>query len=80
MIIRPITTPEQAQQVVQLEITAWEMDPIDATPTHVLIAVAKNGGPLLGAFEGDELIGFCLGWLGTKIPDGPAGPYIEAQW
>jgi len=45
MIVQPITTPKQAQQVVQLEINAWEMDPIDATPTHVLIAVAINGGP-----------------------------------
>jgi predicted GNAT superfamily acetyltransferase len=77
MIIQPLTTLEQAQQVIQLEITAWEMDPIDATPTHVLIAVAKNGGPLLGAFEGDELIGFCLGWLGTKNDHGPAAEQLK---
>lgn len=65
MIIQPIDTPEQAKEVVQLESTVWEMDLAETVPAHILIAIAKNGGLLLGAYEGDELIGFTLGWLGV---------------
>ena len=65
MEIRPLSTPNEVNQVVQLEIVAWDMEPIWAVPNHVLIAVAKNGGLLLGAFEVGKLIGFTLGWLGT---------------
>jgi predicted GNAT superfamily acetyltransferase len=65
MVIKPIDTPKQANAVVQLEATVWEMDPAEAVPAHVLIAIAKNGGLLLGAYDGEKLIGFTLGWLGT---------------
>lgn len=65
MIIRPITTPEEAEQVVEVEMASWEMDPIYAVPSHILLAVAHNGGLLLGAFKEGGLVGFALGWLGT---------------
>lgn len=65
MIIRPITTAEKAEEVVQLEVATWEMDPVSAVPSHLLLAVAKNGGLLLGAYEDERLIGFTFGWLGT---------------
>jgi predicted GNAT superfamily acetyltransferase len=65
MIIRPIDTPDQADKVVQLEATVWEMGLDETVPAHILIAIAKNGGLLLGAYDGEELIGFTLGWLGA---------------
>jgi predicted GNAT superfamily acetyltransferase len=65
IVIRPITTPEQASRVVSLEATAWGMELSEAVPVHVLMAIAKNGGLLLGAYAGERLVGFTLGWLGT---------------
>jgi predicted GNAT superfamily acetyltransferase len=65
MMIQPIDTPEQANDLVQLQAIVWEMDIAEAVPGHILIAIAKNGGLLLGAYEGENLIGFTLGWLGT---------------
>jgi len=65
MIIKPITTLEDARQVVQVEVATWEMDLSSAVPIHILMAVAENGGLLLGAYKGEKLIGFTLGWLGT---------------
>jgi predicted GNAT superfamily acetyltransferase len=65
MIIKPITTAKDARQVVQVEAATWEMDLASAMPVHILMAVAENGGLLLGAYKGEKLIGFTLGWLGT---------------
>jgi predicted GNAT superfamily acetyltransferase len=41
------------------------MEPGWAVPTHILLAVAENGGVLLGAYQDDQLVGFTFGWLGT---------------
>jgi predicted GNAT superfamily acetyltransferase len=39
-------------------------DGLEVLPIHVLLSVPKNGGLLLGAFNGDELIGYVFGFLG----------------
>jgi predicted GNAT superfamily acetyltransferase len=64
MIIQPITTVEAANEVLQVELIAWDTDPIGAVPVHLHMAVAKNGGVLLGAYQDGRLIGYTLGWLG----------------
>jgi predicted GNAT superfamily acetyltransferase len=64
MIIQPITTAEGASQVLQVELIAWDTDPIGAVPAHLHLAVAKNGGVLLGAYQDGRLVGYTLGWLG----------------
>jgi len=66
MIIRPITTAEEAEEVLQVELTTWDTDPIGAVPVHLHMALAKNGGLLLGAYEDDRLIGYTLGWVGLR--------------
>jgi predicted GNAT superfamily acetyltransferase len=65
LIIKPIKTPEQINQVSVVESAAWGMKPSDTVPDHLLTAIINNGGLLLGAYDGDQLIGFTLGWLGT---------------
>jgi len=69
LIIKPIDTPDLIKQVAGVEAETWRMKPGDTVPDHVLTAVAKNGGVLLGAYDGDQLLGFTLGWLGTINPD-----------
>jgi predicted GNAT superfamily acetyltransferase len=64
MIIQPITTAERANEVLQVELTTWDTDPIGAVPVHLHMAVAKNGGVLLGAYQDGRLVGYTLGWLG----------------
>ncbi len=65
MIIKPIKTPELIRQVAGVEAAAWGMKPPGTVPDHLLTAIVNNGGLLLGAYDGDQLIGFTLGWLGT---------------
>lgn len=70
MKIRPIETFTDIQQVQAVEKQAWQAEAEEITPIHILVAIARNGGLLLGVFEGQELIGFSLGWLGIKVHPG----------
>ena len=65
MIIKPIDTPDLIKEVAGVEAETWGMKPGDTVPDHVLAAIANEGGLLLGAYDGDQLVGFTLGWLGT---------------
>ncbi len=69
LIIKSINTPGLIKQVAGVESDAWGEKPGDTVPDHVLTAIANNGGVLLGAYDGDQLLGFTLGWLGTINPD-----------
>ena len=39
---------------------------LDVVPLHVLTTVAHNGGLVLGAFDGQRLVGFSWGFLATS--------------
>jgi len=59
--IRKLETNEDMRLVQSLERAIWGLDPI---PTHQTYTAAKNGGLLLGAFLGDEIVGFSYGFPG----------------
>src|SRR5699024_12705131 len=49
------------QAVQELEYRVWKMDPI---PTHQTMTAIKNGGIMLGLFDGDLLVGLRYGFAG----------------
>jgi len=51
--------PGGFQQHVGLQDLVWGHGPGEAVPTHLLIASARNGGVVLGAYDGDDMVG-CL--------------------
>lgn len=59
--IRKLETNEEMRLVQSLERAIWGLEPI---PTHQTYTAAKNGGLLLGAFSGDEIVGFSYGFPG----------------
>ncbi|WP_028776906.1 hypothetical protein [Shimazuella kribbensis] len=65
--IRLLTSPEELEQVRDLEAKVWDGD--DPTPVHQTATAVKHGGIVLGAYDGDQLIGFqysFAGFNGTK--------------
>ena len=72
--IRSLDTPEDMVMVEDLHRLVWGGDDVDVIPGHVALAMSHNGGVVLGAFDGERLIGFILGFLGTddSSPDRPA--------
>ncbi len=62
--IHPLTTHEEILAVEQIQRDVWGVPDVEVVPLHLLITAAKNGGLLLGAFDGERLAGFVFGFLG----------------
>lgn len=61
--IKELTTIEEMEQVQQLEKRVWGMEPI---PIHQTLTAVKNGGIMVGAYDGNKLVGFSYGFAGMK--------------
>ena len=67
MIIRALHTIPEFRQVIALEQEIWGYgDPEDAVGIPMFIITVKRGGILLGAYDGDRLIGFVYSIAGLK--------------
>lgn len=70
--IRLLETPEEMAAVEELQRQVWPGDKTDIVPAHLLIAAVHNGGLVIGAFEGENMLGFVFGFPGIEsLPDGP---------
>ncbi len=56
-----LDTPRGCRDHVYLQDLVWGFDPPEAVPVHLLVAVAHNGGVVLGAYDGDEIVDALLG-------------------
>jgi predicted GNAT superfamily acetyltransferase len=64
IVYRVLHTPAEMEAVVDLEIFVWGSSPRGAVPSALLIALAHHGGHVLGAFDGETLIGFSAAFHG----------------
>ena len=46
--------------VVELELATWSIPPHEVLPVHLMITIALNGGQVLGAWAGQEMIGMSV--------------------
>lgn len=69
--IRKLTELDEFGEAVQLQKVIWGFDDIDLLPLRFFVVASRVGGQVLGAFDGDTMIGFCLGIPGVK-PGGHA--------
>jgi predicted GNAT superfamily acetyltransferase len=61
MNYRVVTDIPTLEKVVDLEVAVWGIDPRDAAPASIMHAIVENGGVLLIAEDGDQIVGLCLG-------------------
>ena len=63
--IRPLQTISEYTLCEDLQRRVWAMpDDLEVVPLHLLVTVHRSGGLLLGAFDGEELVGFVFGFPG----------------
>src|SRR6266480_4354875 len=58
--IRDLTTIAELEAVLRLEKEVWGFEDADVTPLTLAVAMQCAGSIWLGAFRGDELVGFAL--------------------
>lgn len=64
--IRPLTTLEQFERCVVLQLEVWGYSDGDLIPRRVFLVAQKIGGQVLGAFDGDAVVGFAMSWPGYR--------------
>ena len=58
--VRALESPEDFRGCVRLQKEIWGFSDEDSLPVRLFIMARRIGGQIFGAFEGDELIGFCV--------------------
>ncbi len=71
--LRDLTTLEEFRAVERLEAEIW--GPIDLVPVPILAVTVQRGAVLVGALEGDRLIGFVYSFPALK-----AGEQKPSHW
>jgi len=63
---RDLTSLEDFAQVVALERHIWGLQYDDVVPVPILTVTVHRGGVLIGAFDGDRMVGFVYSLPGIK--------------
>ncbi len=64
--VRPLTEREDLKAVVRLQRQIWGFEDVDLIPLRLFVVASKIGGQVYGAFDGTQLIGFCMAIPGLK--------------
>jgi predicted GNAT superfamily acetyltransferase len=65
LVIRPLSSAHDMTLAEDLQRAVWTGDETEIVPVHMLLAVSQGGGVVLGAFEGERLVGMVFGFLGV---------------
>jgi predicted GNAT superfamily acetyltransferase len=62
---RQLRTADEMRACTPVQVATWQMEDLEeVVPVHQLVTAAKYGGLVIGAFDGDQLIGLSYGFIG----------------
>jgi predicted GNAT superfamily acetyltransferase len=64
--IRSLSTLDQFERCVVLQIEVWGYNDGDTIPRRMFVVAQRIGGQVLGAFDGDTMIGFAMSLPGYR--------------
>jgi predicted GNAT superfamily acetyltransferase len=73
--IQSLSTLEHFERCVVLQVEVWGYSDGDLIPRRVFVVAQRIGGQVIGAFDGDELVGFAMSLPGYR--DGK--PYLHSH-
>jgi predicted GNAT superfamily acetyltransferase len=76
ILIRELSTEPDLREVVALQKTIWGFEDADLLPFRMMVVATKIGGQILGAFDGERMVAFCLSIPGLKPP---LMPYLHSH-
>ncbi|HEX6230502.1 MAG TPA: GNAT family N-acetyltransferase [Actinomycetota bacterium] len=66
--LRALTTVEDADRILEVMVATWGEHQL--VPREMIRALADSGNVPFGAFAGNRMIGYVLGWTGSDREDG----------
>jgi predicted GNAT superfamily acetyltransferase len=64
--VRSLMTLEEFDDCVELEEAVWGYDPSDMIPRRVFLVASRIGGQVLGAYDGERMVGFAMALPGYR--------------
>jgi predicted GNAT superfamily acetyltransferase len=77
--IRSCAGLDELEACVQLQIETWGYDASDILPRKAFLLTQKIGGQVIGAFDGELLVGFALALPGVKTAHTGLRPYLHSH-
>ena len=62
VVLRECSSLTDFESCMELQRRVWQYGDLDITPSAILVVVVKSGGHVIGAFDGDAMVGFVLGF------------------
>jgi predicted GNAT superfamily acetyltransferase len=66
--LRPLATLDDADRILEVMIATWGEHQL--LPREMIHALGASGNVPWGAFDGQEMIGYVLGWTGIDVEEG----------
>jgi predicted GNAT superfamily acetyltransferase len=66
IVVRKCAGMEEFQRCVALQREIWGEDDLEVEPATLFVVAEETGGQVLGAFDGDRLIGYTLSLVGFR--------------
>ncbi len=76
LTVAALTEREHFDEAVRLQEEIWGFEPAELIPVRIFAVASKIGGQAFGAYDGADMVGFCLAFPGIK--SGPT-PYLHSQ-
>ncbi|MFC2015311.1 GNAT family N-acetyltransferase [Chloroflexota bacterium] len=65
--VRPVETQEEFRACHAVQRAAWSFPDLMIVPYTQLVTLQLQGGLVLGAYDGHDLVGFVYGFLGRRV-------------
>jgi predicted GNAT superfamily acetyltransferase len=75
IVVRKCENLEEFHRCVELQREIWGEADLEVEPATMFVVAAHTGGEVLGAFDGDRLVGYTLAVVGLR--DG--APYLHSH-
>lgn len=66
IVIRRCSGIEELRACVDMQKEVWNFADLDMVPLRLFVVAEKIGGQVIGAFQGSELVGFCMSLPATR--------------
>ncbi len=80
VVMRSCVGFDELDECVRLQVETWGYDETDVIPRRLFTVAQRIGGQVIGAFEGQRLVGFAMSLPGVKERAGAAPvPYLHSH-
>ncbi len=63
ILIRPSKSFDDMERAETLQLLVWPGSEMEIVPNHLLLTISQSGDVVLGAFDGEMLVGVVMGFF-----------------